>query len=106
MKSIGKLVVMSGLVSIFTCTGLVWAEGPITQRQENQQERIGQGVADGQLTSGETRKLERQQGRIQRTKARAASDGKITKAERVHLNKMQNRANRNIYRKKHNARTQ
>jgi hypothetical protein len=78
----------------------------IHQRQENQQARIKQGVDSGALTKGETRRLERQQGRIQADKLEAKSDGKVTKAERAQLTKEQNHASRNIYRAKHNGRTQ
>jgi hypothetical protein len=80
----------------------------IHQRKENQQDRIAQGVKSGQLTAGETAKLERQQRGINRETARdrAANDGKLTQAERRQINRRQNRASRNIYRKKHNARTQ
>ena len=80
----------------------------VARRQVNQQRRIRQGEKSGQLTRPEARKLERQQRHIQRTKARdkAVNGGKLTRAQKAHINKMQNRASRNIYRKKHNARTQ
>ena len=78
----------------------------ITKRQVDQQARIHQGVKSGELTKGETRRLERQQARIQRTKRvdKATNGGKLTPAEKAHINRMQNRASRNIYRKKHNKR--
>lgn len=78
----------------------------INQRQRDQQHRIGQGVHSGQLTAGETRHLERQQARIQRTKRRDKADGTVTPQERAQLTHMQNHASRNIYRDKHNGRTQ
>ncbi len=78
----------------------------INQRQRNQQARIGQGVKSGQLTAGETRQLERQQARIQRTKRRDKADGNMTPQERAQLTRMQNRASRDIYRDKHNPRVQ
>ena len=78
----------------------------IQQRKENQQHRIARGVRSGQLTPGETAKLERQQKSINREERhmRRADDGHLTKADRRALNGRQNRASRNIYRKKHNAR--
>ncbi len=78
----------------------------INQRQRNQQRRIGQGVQSGQLTGGETRQLERQQARIQATKQKDKADGNVTPQERRQLTRMQDRASRNIYRDKHNNRTQ
>lgn len=75
----------------------------VTKRQLKQQARIEQGVKSGQLTAGETRRLERQQAKITTDKAKAKSDGVVTPAERAKLAREQNRANRNIYQKKHNA---
>ena len=78
----------------------------VNQRQRNQQARIGQGVQSGQLTGHETRQLERQQARIQATKHKDKADGNVTPQERAQLTRMQNRASRDIYRDKHNNRTQ
>lgn len=77
----------------------------IRQRETNQQTRIAQGVQSGQLTPGETAKLEKQQQGIrQEAKGmRAANGGKLTSADRKALRRQQNRASRNIFRKKHNA---
>lgn len=77
----------------------------IQQREQNQQNRIEQGVKSGQLTPGEAGRLERQQARVQQDEARMKSDGKLTKKERRKLTREQNRASRNIYRKKHNDKT-
>jgi hypothetical protein len=80
----------------------------VGQRQTNQQQRIAQGVKSGQLTAGETAKLENNQRAInQQTKAdRAANGGKLTGGEKSQINHEQNRQSKNIYNKKHNARTQ
>ncbi len=80
----------------------------VGQRRENQQDRIAQGVKSGQLTAGETAKLENQQKNInQQVKAdRAANGGKLTAGEKKQVNKEQNATSKNIYNKKHNARTQ
>jgi hypothetical protein len=80
----------------------------VGKRQENQQDRIAQGVKSGQLTAGETAKLENQQKGInQQVKAdRAANGGKLTTGEKQQVNKEQNAASKNIYNKKHNAKTQ
>jgi hypothetical protein len=82
-------------------------KGEVGQRQENQQDRIAQGIKSGQLTAGETAKLERQQQGINRevNGMREANGGKLTRADRRAVNQQQNAASRNIYNKKHNGRT-
>lgn len=74
----------------------------IDQRQINQQHRIYQGVQSGQITPGEFRHLENQQGRIRAAEARMRADGRLNRGERARLNRMENRASRDIYRDRHN----
>jgi len=85
-----------------------YGNNKVGQRRENQQDRIAQGVKSGQLTAGETAKLENQQKGInQQVKAdRSANGGKLTTGEKKQVNKEQNAASKNIYNKKHNAATQ
>ena len=85
-----------------------YGNNKVGQRRENQQDRIAQGIKTGQLTAGETAKLENQQKGInQQVKAdRAANGGKLTTGEKQQINKEQNAASKNIYNKKHNANTQ
>ncbi|HZP00571.1 MAG TPA: hypothetical protein VFD30_09785 [Terriglobia bacterium] len=77
----------------------------VRNRQIRQQQRIKQGVRSGELTPAETRRLEREQGRIQADKLNAKADGTVTPQERARLQREQNRASRDIYRLKHNQRT-
>jgi hypothetical protein len=85
-----------------------YGNNAVGQRRENQQDRIAQGIKSGQLTAGETAKLENQQKGINQQVAadRAANGGKLTAAEKKQVNGEQNGASKNIYNKKHNARTQ
>jgi len=85
-----------------------YGNNQVGQRRENQQDRIAQGIKSGQLTAGETAKLENQQRGInQQVKAdRSANGGKLTQGEKQQINHEQNAASRNIYNKKHNAATQ
>ena len=85
-----------------------YGNNAVGQRRENQQDRIAQGIKSGQLTAGETAKLENQQKGInQQVKAdRAANGGKLTQGEKKQINKEQNAASKNIYNKKHNGNTQ
>ncbi len=78
----------------------------INARKENQQDRIAQGVKSGQLTAGETSRLEGREAHINRQEARMKADGNFTAAERAKINHEQNRTSRAIYRDKHNARHQ
>ena len=84
-----------------------YGNNKVGQRRENQQDRIAQGINSGQLTAGETARLENQQRGInQQVKAdRAANGGKLTPGEKQQINKEQNAASKNIYNKKHNANT-
>jgi hypothetical protein len=80
----------------------------IAERKENQRDRIANGVKSGQLTAGETAKLEKQQQGINKQVAadRKANGGKLNASQKQQLNREQNAASRNIYREKHNAKTQ
>jgi hypothetical protein len=80
----------------------------VGQRAEHQQDRIGQGVASGQLTAGETSHLEKQESAInQEVKAeRTLNGGKLTPQERAQVNHQQNHVSKEIYKDKHNGRKQ
>jgi hypothetical protein len=82
-----------------------FGNGEAGQRRENQQDRIAQGIRSGQLTAGETSRLEnREQGINQQIRAdRQADGGKLTSGEKAQINRQQNRASRAIYRNKHNG---
>ena len=88
-------------------TGMAGAN-EIGQRKENQQDRIAQGVGSGQLTAGETARLEQREARLNREVRadRRANGGRLTAQERRQVNRQQNRLSRQIYRDKHNQRRQ
>jgi len=73
----------------------------IDQRQANQERRIDQGIASGQLNEREANRLNRQQEHINRMEDRAKSDGVVTNKERARINAAQTRASRHIAREKH-----
>jgi len=85
-----------------------YGNNEVGQRRENQQNRIAQGIKSGQLTPGETAKLENQQQGINKEVSgmRQANGGKLTQADKKAVNQQQNQASKNIYNKKHNAKTQ
>src|SRR4051812_9605865 len=58
----------------------------INQRQENQQDRIAQGIKSGELTAREAARLEAQEARINRLEAKLRESGdKLTPKERAKL---------------------
>lgn len=77
----------------------------INQREENQQDRIAQGIKSGKLTPGDAAQLEKQQQRIDNKVAddREDNGGKLTKKEKQKIRHMQNRASHNIYKEKHES---
>jgi hypothetical protein len=75
------------------------------QRNINQEKRIQQGVASGQLTNHEASRLEAGQAHVDRVEARAGRDGHVGAAEQAHIQKSENVQSRHIYRQKHDAQT-
>jgi hypothetical protein len=80
-------------------------EGSVNDRREDQQQRIANGVQSGQLTSGETKRLETREANLNREikDDRQANGGKLTAQERQQVNRRQNNLSRSIYNDKHNA---
>ena len=80
----------------------------INQRKDDQQQRIAQGVKSGQLTAGETSRLEHQEAGINHEERgmRAQDNGHLTKQDRQTIHHQQNQESRRIYRDKHNDKVQ
>jgi hypothetical protein len=68
----------------------------VDQREANQQARIDAGVASGQLSRREARRLEREQAQIRAVERQAKSDGIVTPREHRQLERMQEQASANI----------
>lgn len=79
----------------------------INRRETRQQQRIANGVKSGQLTPGETRRLERGEQRLQNNQKKdmAKDNGHLTKQDQRQLNRESNRMSKRIYKDKHNAKT-
>jgi opacity protein-like surface antigen len=85
-------------------SGMVFAQAEtpvIDQRQANQEQRIDQGIASGQLNEREANRLNKQQEHVNKMEDRAKSDGVMTKKERARIGAAQDRAARHIAREKH-----
>src|SRR6202035_3583458 len=76
-----------------------YGNNKVGQRRENQQDRIAQGIKSGQLTAGETAKLENQQKGINQQVAadRKANGGSLAASEKTPGKHKQNQASQNTY---------
>lgn len=76
-------------------------------REANQDQRIADGLRNGQMTSGEAARAERTQANIDQQvhNDREANGGKLTGPDRQQINSEQNTASRQIYDEKHNGDT-
>ena len=96
------LLAISGMMLLMTGMAYAQAETPrIDQRQANQEKRIDQGIASGQLNEREANRLNKQQEHVNKMEDRAKSDGVMTKKERARIGAAQARASRHIAREKH-----
>lgn len=82
-------------------TVIAGADQRIDNRQYRQEQRIEQGIASGELTRPETRRLGREQAGIVRAEARAEADGSVSRREAFSLERRQDAASRHIARQKH-----
>lgn len=73
------------------------------QRNVNQQKRIQNGMDNGSLTNREAGSLERGQAHVNGREANAAANGHVSAGEQRGIQRSENRQSRHIYRKKHNA---
>ena len=70
-------------------------------REQNQRQRIGQGIRSGELTRPEARRVIHGERRLHRHERIARSDGIVTRAERYRLDQHADRMSRRIYVQKH-----
>src|ERR1035441_2196288 len=75
----------------------------VNQREENQQQRIGNGVKSGKLNSQQAANLEKRETSVQNREKKdmAEHNGRLTKAEQKGINRQQNRISKSIYKDKH-----
>lgn len=73
------------------------------QRNVSQQQRIGQGLQSGSLTTREAGRLERGESRINRMEARAGANGNVGRLEQQRLQRAENRQSGRIFGEKHDA---
>ncbi|MDO9118333.1 MAG: hypothetical protein Q7U39_10265 [Nitrospira sp.] len=101
-----KTMILSVGVLALGMSGMAFAQAEtpvIDQRQANQEKRIDQGIASGQLNEREANRLNKQQEHINKIEDKAKADGVVTKGERARIDRAQDRASRHIAREKHDA---
>jgi len=78
-------------------------ENHVNQREQNQQNRIGNGIKDGQLSAGQAAHLENRENAIEnREKAdEAAHGGHLTPQEKQHFQRAQNKVSKQIHNDRH-----
>jgi len=97
-----KSIIFAALAVIATAPVLAGTP-KLDAREAHQAGRIYNGVASGELTRPEARRLTAGQVHLRRVEARAKSDGVVTGRERAHLQHEANQQSRRIYRQKHDA---
>ena len=105
MKMLKPAALVACAVLAFPALAQTTSTPRIDQRQQNQQQRIDQGVSSGQLNQKEAARLEKGQARVQKMENKATSDGKVTAKERRRIESAQDRQSRRIYRQKHDKQT-
>lgn len=100
----GTAFVQTSVASAQTSTNKP-KEGSVNDRKQDQQQRIANGVQSGQMTAGETKRVEARETNVNREvhADRTANGGKLTAQERQKVNQQQNNISHSIYRDKHNA---
>jgi len=100
-----KTLALGATLAAASISAFAQATPRVNAREAVQEKRIDAGVASGQLSATETKRLDKQQGRIDNAEAAAKADGKVTVAERRALKRKQDRASENIAKQKHDAQT-
>ena len=83
MKNVSIITAIIG--SILTTNYASAGTPTLNERQQNQKQRIKQGVKSGELTKKESRRLVRGQKQLNHMELKAKADGIVTKKERVRL---------------------
>jgi hypothetical protein len=100
-----KNVIVLTLVIVM---GMAWAgsasAGPLKKRLVNQQHRIRNGVASGELSYREARRLRHHHRMVRRLRHHFLADGRLTHGERRVLHRHLDRNSERIYAHKHDRR--
>jgi len=103
MKKI-SLILLAGVLASLVSSAALAGTPRIDRREAWQRARIAEGRRSGELTRRETARLNAGQRRVHRMERRAGADGFVTRGERRRIERAQDRQSRAIYRLKHNQR--
>lgn len=101
----GALAAALALCLGFAAAAQAQSTGSETERNVDQQQRVEQGLKSGQLSTGEARKLEQGEARIDRTEQRDLANGSLSASEKAQIQREQNHESAMIYKDKHNSTT-
>ena len=97
-------IALIALVSVFVGGTVLAAETPVVDKREaNQEKRIEQGKASGELTNREAARLEHAEDRLSANEEKAKADGVVTKKERAKLRAEARNNSKRIAKQKHDA---
>lgn len=101
---------VGGLAMAQTAVPVVAPKDPMAtpgldKREANQQKRIDQGVASGQLNARETNRLDKREAQLAADEAAAKADGKVTRKERLRLKREAKKDSVAIHSQKHDKQT-
>jgi opacity protein-like surface antigen len=101
-----KNFALMALVAILAGGSALAAETPVLDKREaNQEKRIEQGKASGELTNREAARLEHAEDRLATNEAKAKADGTVTAKERARLRTEARNNSKRIAKQKHDAQT-
>jgi hypothetical protein len=103
MKKLG-VILLAGVLTSLLASAAVAGTPRVDRREVRQHQRIVEGRRSGRLTRGEMVRLRGGQRHVRRMERRAGADGVVTRGERRRMERAQDRQSRTIYRLKHNAR--
>ena len=101
--SIARTSIALAVGMLFAGATLAQTTGSTVQRDDNQQNRIEQGLQSGELNTREAGRLEHQEATVEKMQSNALKDGSLSDAEKARLQRAQNKVSSDIYRDKHNA---
>jgi hypothetical protein len=108
MKTTMKSILLSATTVALMLPAMAQTSQSINERKENQQDRIANGVQNGELTAKETQKLEKKESNLNQEERdmRKLDNGHLTTSDKATLNQQQNQLSKDIYKQKHDAQTQ
>ncbi|PZO35245.1 MAG: hypothetical protein DCF19_24305 [Pseudanabaena frigida] len=104
MKVSALVLLTSTVIGTVAFNPSIASAGEVYNRLENQQDRIQQGIRDGQINYREYKNLERREASInnQRLADLRRDGGHLTTKDYRQLNREENRVSNAIYRDRHN----